>query len=123
MKIIMAIFIGLIITSCSHYRPVVDLQGEDRELYEWNLKDCQRYAKEISPGNTTVAGAGIGAGIGAVAGLIIGTTLGVDAGKLAGFGAAIGGMHGALSGGGAAAQSQMEIIKNCLKGRGYNVLN
>jgi len=32
-------------------------------------------------------------------------------------------LHGAVAGGSAAAQSQMEIIKNCMRGRGYSVLN
>ena len=120
---VMLIFSTCFLYGCAGHRPIVDLRGEDRELYEWNLKDCQRYAEQVSPGATVVAGAGIGAGIGALAGLIVGAFFGSNQGELMAFGAAIGGMHGALSGGAVATQSQMEIIRNCLRGRGYNVLN
>ena len=113
---------ALLLSSCATYRPIVDLKGEDRNIYEWNLKDCQRYAEELNPGVSAVAGAGIGAGLGAITGLIVGATLGVDAGQLAGFGAAIGGLYGATSGGATSAISQQQIIKNCLAGRGYRVL-
>jgi hypothetical protein len=119
----MLIFSTCFLYGCASYRPICDMQGVSRSQYENDLHECQKYAEQISPGVSTAAGAGIGAGIGALAGLIVGATLGVDSGQLAGFGAALGGLHGALSGGAAAAQSQMEIIKNCLRGRGYNVLN
>jgi hypothetical protein len=118
------IFSTCFLYGCATYRPVVDTQNIiSMDQYERDTLECQEYAKRVSTGVSTIAGASIGAGIGAITGLIVGATLGVDAGQLAGFGAAVGGLHGALSGGSAAARSQREIIKNCLRGRGYNVLN
>jgi phage tail tape-measure protein len=118
------IFSTCFLYGCATYRPVVDTQNIiSMDQYKRDTLECQEYARRVSPGAATIAGAGIGAGIGALAGLIVGATLGVDSGQLAGFGAAVGGLHGALSGGSAAAQSQMEIIKNCLRNRGYAVLN
>ena len=55
--------------------------------------------------------------------LIVGAAFGVDRGDMMAFGAAIGGLHGTTSSGSAAAKSQMEIIKNCLSGIEYNILN
>jgi hypothetical protein len=108
---------------CAAYRPIVDMRGVVKWQYDLDLHECQKYAEQVSTGATVAAGAGAGAGLGALAGLIVGIAFNVDPGELAGFGAAIGGLHGAVAGGSAAAQSQMEIIKNCMRGRGYSVLN
>ena len=120
---VMLIFSTCFLYGCASFRPICDMRGIPQWEYDADLADCRLYAERISPGASMAAGAGIGAGIGALTGLIVGTAFGVDAGQLAGFGAILGGLHGAAAGGGAAAQSQMDIIKNCMRGRGYNVLN
>ena len=121
-KIAVSMCVTAMLTGCAGYRPIVDMQGVDRMRYEQDLKECQRYAEQISPAKSTAAGAGIGAGLGALVGVVVGATLNVDVGKMAGFGAAIGGLNGAAVGGTEAAKVQVQIIQNCMKGRGYSVL-
>lgn len=122
MKKSMCIIILICLTGCATYRPIVDMRGIDRNQYEIDLAECQMYAKQISPGTSAAVGAGAGAAIGAVVGLVVGSILNVKPGELAGLGAALGGMQGATKGGAGAGQAQMDIIKNCMSGRGYNVL-
>ena len=120
--ILYILLIMIIISGCSGYRPIVDMRGVDREEYEISLAECQAYAQQISPGTTAMVSAGAGAAIGAVVGLVVGSIMHVKPGRLAGLGAALGGMQGAAKGGAGAGQAQMDIIKNCMAGRGYNVL-
>jgi hypothetical protein len=121
-KIAMICVFTMIASGCASYRPIVDMQGVDRARYEQDLKECQRYAEQISPAKSTAAGAGIGAGLGALVGVLVGATLNVNVGQMAGFGAAIGGLNGAAVGGAESAKAQVQIIQNCMRGRGYSVL-
>ncbi|MGD9974050.1 MAG: hypothetical protein AB7S77_13400 [Desulfatirhabdiaceae bacterium] len=118
----MAVVLMLLIAGCANYRPIVDMKNVNRYQYEQDLKECQEYAKQISPGTNAAVGAGAGAGIGALLGLVVGIAFNVDPGDMAGAGAAIGGLQGAGVGAAEGAKSQMEIIKNCMSGRGYRVL-
>jgi hypothetical protein len=104
--------------AASQYRPIVDLQGADPYLYEQDLADCQSYARQVDPGANAVAGAAVGALIGAAFGVAIG-----DSGDYARTGAAIGAVDGAIAGGAGSAATQVDIIRNCMAGRGYVVLN
>jgi hypothetical protein len=104
--------------AASQYRPIVDLQGADPYLYEQDLADCQSYARQVDPGANAVAGAAVGALIGAAFGVGIG-----DSGDYARTGAAIGAVDGAIAGGAGSAATQVDIIRNCMAGRGYVVLN
>lgn len=119
---IICMFLVIAATGCAGYRPIVDMKGIDRMRYEQDLKECQRYAEQISPAKSTAAGAGIGAGLGALVGVVVGATLNVDIGKMAGFGAAIGGLNGAAVGGAESAKAQVQTIQSCMIGRGYSVL-
>ena len=121
MKNIMLAVLILAISACATYRPIVDMKGVDQGRYEADLKECQVYAEQVSPAGHAAVGAGIGAGIGAVLGAIIGSFFG-EAGRGAGMGAALGGAQGAIGGGAEGAQGQVNIIRNCMAGRGYRVL-
>lgn len=119
------LIIGLIsLSACSmaeHYTPVVDLQGKDEGRYQAVLAGCRAKAAEvdvISDSFTGVAAGGIG---GAMLGAALGSISG-NAGSGASAGAAIG---GAGYGGTIyqnAQQRQIQIMNNCLKARGFNVL-
>ena len=86
-------------------------------LYERNLAECQQYAHQVDVANTTAANAAVGAGVlGALAAVLGGNRY--DVGRWAAAGAITGGVNGAASGG----QTQVNIIRNCMQGRGYNVL-
>jgi len=72
---------------------VVDKQGIDEAQYQQDLTDCRAVADEVSTGRDAAEGAGGGAVIGA-------------AGKA-----------------GDAEQEKSQVVKNCMRGRGYRVLN
>ena len=100
-------------------RPLVDMKEVNQSAYESDLKDCQAYAQQQS-------GMGSTAAKGAVAGVVVGGLLGLVTGgnssgiaQAAGAGAVIGGAGGAYSGN----QGQEAVVKRCLSGRGYKVLN
>ena len=104
--------------------PVIDpssITNEDK--YYRDNAECKAIAKDNKGGvgdvaKDTAIGAGVGAGTGALLGVI-----GGKAGKKAGLGAVIGG----VAGGGLSIYGEHktydEIYKNCMRGRGYRVLN
>jgi len=96
---------------------IIDKKGVDISAYEQDLAECQRYAAEVKKGEKTAKGAASGAVIGGLIGAITGGTEGATRG--AGVGAVGGGAKGASQG----EQDEVQVIKNCLRGRGYKVLN
>ena len=100
-------------------RPIVDMKGVNEAVYEKDLQECQAYAKEQSGmGETAAKGAGAGAVVGGLLGLVTGgNKTGIV--QAAGAGAVLGGAGGAFSGN----QAQEAVVKRCLSGRGYRVLN
>jgi len=100
-------------------RPIVDMKGVNEAAYEKDLQECQAYAKEQSGmGETAAKGAGAGAVVGGLLGLVTGGNK-TDIVQAAGAGAVLGGAGGAFSGN----QAQEAVVKRCLGGRGYRVLN
>ena len=75
-------------------RPIMDMKGVNEAFYVKDLAECQEYAKEAS-------------GMGGMAA------------KGAGADAVVGGAGGAYKGN----ESQEAVVKKCLVGRGYKVLN
>ena len=112
--------IVLIATGCATQQqgPIVDMQGVDIHEYNLALHECRQYADQAM-------GAGQGAASGAVAGAIIGALLGAALGdsslaaSTAGAGAVMGGAGGMAQG----HQNRHGIMSECLRGRGYKVLN
>ena len=100
-------------------RPIVDMNGVNEARYEKDLAECQDYAKQATGmGGTAAKGAGAGAVVGGLLGLVTGSnTTGIV--QAAGAGAVIGGAGGAYKGN----DSQEAVVKKCLVGRGYKVLN
>jgi len=100
-------------------RPIVDMKGVNEATYENDLKDCQTLAQQQSGmGETAAKGAGAGAVVGGLLGLVTGGNKSGIA-QVAGAGAVIGAAGGAYSGN----QAQEAVVKRCLSGRGYKVLN
>ena len=121
-KLFILSFIALVsLLGCAgaDVRPIVDMKGVNESAYENDLKDCQTIAQQQSGmGSTAAKGAGAGAVVGGLLGLVTGgNTTGIV--QAAGAGAVIGGAGGAYSGN----QSQEAVVKRCLSGRGYKVLN
>ncbi|MBT5484316.1 MAG: glycine zipper family protein [Gammaproteobacteria bacterium] len=98
-------------------RPIVDTKGLDPEVYEADLLDCYTFADEVQTGKKVATGTATGAVVGGVIGAATGNS---DTAKR---GAGIGAASGTLSGAGSAMQERQRVVKNCLSGRGYLVLN
>lgn len=117
-----ALFACLVmLVGCAHtgagYRPLVDTQGVDMNQYERDLRDCQGYAQQT-------VNAGQGAVIGAVAGAVLGALLAGVAGSgySKGRSARVGAVAGAVGAGAEAESGQRDVIRRCMAGRGYRVL-
>lgn len=101
----------------ANYRPIIDSKGVDFNQYESDLKECQAYA-------TRTQGAGEAAMTGAAVGAVIGGVVAAAAGSRYDRGATarVGGVTGAIGAGAEAEKNQRDIIRRCLGGRGYKVL-
>ena len=112
------VIVAGLLTACATYRPIVDMRDvTDRGQYERDFADCQNYAAPVSPGASAGFGAVFGAMLGAALGAAVGDhQLAVDAARL-------GAVEGAVAGGAAGADAEVQIVRNCLAGRGYVVLN
>lgn len=122
MKNYLLLALILALTGCAGYRPIVDMRSVNQERYEADLSDCQAYAGQVSPVSEGATGAVIGGVVGGLIGLAVGIAFNVNPGELAAFGAAVGGIHGATGGTANAGRGQMDVIRNCLTNRGYQVL-
>jgi hypothetical protein len=110
-----------ILTACAgaDVKPIIDTKGVDQAKYDQDLIDCQNFAKQQSgAGETGAKGAGAGAIVGGLLGLVVGGNA-TGIAQAAGAGAVIGGAGGAYKGN----ESQEAVVKRCLSGRGYKVLN
>ncbi len=93
---------------------IIDKKGVDMARYEQDLAECRTYATEVKTGEKVAKGAASGAVVGGLIGAITG-----DAAKSAGVGAVGGGAKGASEG----ERQEVQVVKNCLRGRGYRILN
>ena len=96
---------------------IVDTLGVDPNSYKVDLADCEQYAHQVPVAERTAEGALEGGVVGGVLGAVLGNSDSAKRG--AGAGAVVGGMKGNRS----ARHEQDRIVKRCLKGRGYRVLN
>lgn len=118
MKTVLLIVMFLGLAACSSpKRIIIDEQGVDMAQYQQDLQACQVYAKEVDAGKQAASGAVGSAVVGAAIGAIVGDSRTVA--KAAG----VGGVTGAVRGAGKAGQEKSQIVRNCLRGRGYKVLN
>lgn len=106
--------LGLVAGCTTTDEIIIDRQGVDMSRYEQDLAECRSYATEVQTGKKVATGAASGAVVGGMIGAITG-----DAGKSAGVGAVTGGAKGASEG----ARDEVQVVKRCLRGRGYKVLN
>lgn len=117
MKTVTLIAAALILTGCAsrgaNYTPLVDMKGRDPSAFSQDATECQAYAKQR-----------LDAAQGAIAGAVLGALLGAALAprgyrsNVAGYGALAGGASGAAG----ANENQENIVRRCLAGRGYNVL-
>ena len=124
MKTIAFLVLAVAVLGCQTYTPVVDPQSvRNGDRYYRDQAECRAIAKQGAPNwkntaKSTVIGGGVGAGTGALIGAIAGN---VGAGLA--YGAVIGGVAGGARGVYECEKGYDDIYRNCMRGRGYNVLN
>ncbi|CAA0126132.1 Uncharacterised protein [Halioglobus japonicus] len=96
---------------------IIDQKGVNMTTYQQDLAECKSYAESVKTGEKTAVGAASGAVVGGLIGAITGG--GSGAAKGAGVGAVGGGAKGASQG----VETEVQVVKTCLRGRGYRVLN
>ena len=107
--------VTLVLGACAaHPDPIVDMKGVDPERFARDRAECEEYTEQILVSEGVAKGSGVGAAVGAVAGAING-----DVGRGAANGALYGGTRSGLD----ADRDKQQVFKNCLRGRGYRVLN
>lgn len=106
----------LMVAGCASYHPIVDMQGVNPDLYEMDLRECEQYAEQVNTGPEVASSTAIGT--------IFGAAIGVAGGGRSslGTGAAVGAVSGVAAGSGKVYRDKQQVIRNCLKGRGYRVL-
>jgi len=98
-------------------RVITDTQGVEMQKYNQDLYACRQYAAQVNVGSDALAGLIAGALVGAAIGAAIGNS------DTAERGASVGAISGVTEGASGALSEQDMVIKNCLIGRGYKVLN
>ena len=96
---------------------IIDRKGVNMVQYERDLAECRGYAREVKTGEKAVRGAASGAVVGGAVGAVVGGS--DDAARGAGVGAITGGARGVSQG----EKEEVAVVKRCLSGRGYRVLN
>ena len=122
-KGVAALAVALTLAGCANtgadYRPLVDPYASRGSAagYEADLSACQGYARQT-------AGAAEAAVIGAVLGALLGAAVGRGFGhNMTGYGAGVGALSGAAGGAGGGETNQRDVIRRCMGGRGWSVLN
>ncbi len=106
---------GLLTACSSAPGPIVDTKGVNMERYHEDLADCEGYAEQVRIEEGMARGGAAGGAVGAAAGAILGESVGEYAGVGAVAGAAKSGIRGD--------QEKSQVVKRCMRGRGYKVLN
>jgi outer membrane lipoprotein SlyB len=110
-------FIGALAGACaSHPEPIIDTKGVNMAVYEQDLADCKTYSEQVQ----IEAGMARGAATGAATGGAVGAVRGHDS---VAEDAAVGAILGASKSGVQGAKEKERVVKNCLRYRGYRVLN
>lgn len=109
----------LLPSACANrpWQPIVDMQGVDQAAYQRDLADCQAYTEQVQVAGSTAAGAARGGVLGGVFGAIFGNSS--TAARGAGAGAAAGAVGGSSRG----MMEKRMVLRNCMLGRGYRILN
>ena len=112
--ILLAVLTAVFLSACAS-KPIIDPKGVNMAQYEEDLQDCELVARQVQTGATVAKSTAAGAAVGAAYGLIDGH----DVGRDAAYGAVAGGSSGAFK----SDEEKARVTKNCLRHRGYAVLN
>lgn len=123
MKILSLILLSSVIlaTGCAgkhrSHGVIIDSKGVDMQKYQLDLEECSQYAQQVNTGERVAGGAVAGAVVTGAVGAAVGDS---DTAKR---GAGAGAILGATKGLGSGEREKRQVVKNCLRGRGYRVLN
>lgn len=107
-----------LLTACTTTREIIiDQKGVNMTAYEQDLQECREYSQAVNTGEKGARGAASSAVVGGVVGAIFDGPAGAARG--AGVGAVTGGARGVGEG----EREEVQVVKRCLRGRGYKVLN
>ena len=115
-KATMLIAAALAAGCAAHPDPIIDTKGVDPDLMAEDWEDCEAYTEEILVASGVGKGAALGAGVGAATGAVSNRR---EVDEAAGLGA----IYGATRSGLDADREKQRVFKNCMRGRGYRVLN
>lgn len=103
--------------ACGHDPIIVDQRGVDPRLYVADVRECEQYAEQVNSVEKVARGAAVGGVVGGLIGAAVGNSQ--TAGSVAGVGVVKGGTRGGIN----ASREKKQVLRNCLSGRGYRVLN
>jgi hypothetical protein len=98
-------------------KPIVDTKGVNMAQYESDLEECSTFSEDISTGKSIAKGAVTGGAVGAVIEAI------TDNARSRRNSIEVGAVTGGTKSGIRAVQEKEQIVRRCLRGRGYKVLN
>ena len=98
-------------------KPIIDTKGVNMSQYDIDLKECSVFSEDISTGKSIAKGAATGAAVGAVIEAI------TDDVRSRRDAIEVGAVSGGAKSGIRAVREKEPILKGCLRGRGYKILN
>jgi len=98
-------------------KPIIDTKGVNMSQYEIDLEECSSFSEDISTGKSIAKGAATGAAVGAVIEAI------TEDARSRRDAIEVGAVTGGAKSGIRAVREKEQILKRCLSGRGYKVLN
>jgi len=108
--------VAVLIAGCSSSpEPIIDTKGVDMSVYEQDLAECRTYSEQVDTSS--------GVAKGAAAGGVTGGAVGAIGGGSGTRGAGVGAVLGMAKSGSRSADEKAGVVKSCLRGRGYKVLN
>ena len=106
-----------VLAGCAaHPDPIIDTKGVDPDMLAQDWDECEAFTEEIDVATGVGKGAALGTAVGAATGAVSNRREGDEA---AGLGAIYGGTRSGLD----ADREKQKVFKNCMRGRGYRVLN
>lgn len=96
---------------------IIDEKGVNMSRYDNDLADCRGYSEQVQVGQKAAKGAASGAVVGGLIGAVTGDS------ERAAEGAGVGAISGGAKGVNEGEKDTIRVVKNCLRGRGYRVLN
>lgn len=107
----------VLVAGCSaHPDPIIDTRGVNMTVYEQDLSDCKSYAEQVPVASGVAKSAAAGAAVGGAIGAVVERR---DAAE----GAAVGAITAGAASGSKEIKNKEQIVKRCLRYRGYRVLN